>query len=273
MDLEQAHVTLLSENDTLRQENDHLKLMLGLVKENIDLRAKVQSSNSEFLKESTGRKTAIQWQDTLDESQFKNDLQQTKFKHAHKTSSAVDFKSFIQSSMHTDTGAKPEFESRQSYISDKVEDPERLLGEIAFQLDRRILSHVFQSQNRLYGFTVLNVPDKIIQVSTHPLTGKVDEGYRLQLSQRFAGLMEGLNQFGYSATLHPPFTEFVINTYGIMKQRPDSHTIQEMDYNNPDFLRQVTISAAPGKLVKDLLLLLNCLSYMAKKDGKPLFLW
>ncbi|XP_071771964.1 speriolin-like protein [Centroberyx gerrardi] len=205
MDLEQAHVTLLSENDTLRQENDHLKLMLGLVKENIDLRAKVQSSNSEFLKEST--------------------------------------------------------------------DPERLLGEIAFQLDRRILSHVFQSQNRLYGFTVLNIPDKIIQVSTHPLTGKVDEGYRLQLSQRFAGLMEGLNQFGYSATLHPPFTEFVINTYGIMKQRPDSHTVQEMDYNNPDFLRQVTISSAPGKLVKDLLLLLSCLSYMAEKDGKPLFLW
>uniref|UniRef100_A0AAZ3RTE3 Speriolin C-terminal domain-containing protein n=1 Tax=Oncorhynchus tshawytscha TaxID=74940 RepID=A0AAZ3RTE3_ONCTS len=152
-------------------------------------------------------------------------------------------------------------------------DPERLLGEIAFQLDRRILSYVFQGQNRLYGFTVLNIRDKIIQVSTHPLTGKVDEGYRLQLSQRYTELMAKLKQLGYSMTLHPPFTEFIINTYGILKQRADSYSARELGYNSPDFLRRVVINAAPSKLLKDLLLLFSCLSFMARQDGKPLFLW
>lgn len=42
--------------------------------------------------------------------------------------------------------------------------PYRLLGEIAYQLDRRILSHVFQSHRRLYGFTLLNFPEKIREV-------------------------------------------------------------------------------------------------------------
>lgn len=43
-------------------------------------------------------------------------------------------------------------------------DPERLLGEVIYQLDRRILSHIFQGQRRFYGFSLLNIPDKIIEV-------------------------------------------------------------------------------------------------------------
>ncbi|KAF7669440.1 hypothetical protein LDENG_00186400 [Lucifuga dentata] len=184
------------------------------------------------------RRKIHQWQNTLDESQIRKDFQQrTTVKHRDKSSSPVNFKA--ESSTHVDTSVIAE--SCQSDSAPEVKAAERILGEIAFQLDKRILSYVFKGHKRLYGFNLRNIQDKIIQVSTHPLTGKVDEVQRFQLFQRYADLTEELNRLGYNSTLHPSFSEFIINTYGIMKQKPGEYNTETTDYNDPDFLRKFAL--------------------------------
>lgn len=56
MDTEGGGASLRLENEKLRYENDDLKIMLGLMKENFDLKSKLQTSalTSDTLRESTG---------------------------------------------------------------------------------------------------------------------------------------------------------------------------------------------------------------------------
>uniref|UniRef100_A0A3Q2QTL6 Speriolin-like protein n=1 Tax=Fundulus heteroclitus TaxID=8078 RepID=A0A3Q2QTL6_FUNHE len=274
MSLEQTAAALQAKNDQLAQENYHLKTMLGLLQRN-DLKARMPSGSSSddtLADLIAGNKPSGLWQNTVDEQHFRRDLKQTRPKLEHRTSSPINFKSFLQSSVLKDAEEAAELQTRQTDVAPCASGPTRLFGEIAYQLDRRILSYVFQAHQRLYGFTLLNIPEKIIEVSTHPLTGKVDGAYQLHLSKRYTELMELLGQLGYKAALHPAFCEFVVNTYGILKERP-TRSSQEASYNDPDFLMSLIENAAPRRLHKDLLLLLSCLCYMAAKDNKPLLAW
>nr|XP_060639543.1 speriolin-like protein [Anolis sagrei ordinatus] len=147
----------------------------------------------------------------------------------------------------------------------------RIVGEIAFQLDRRILAHVFPGITRLYGFTVSNIPEKIKQVSMKSLDGSVDEKKYRTLTQRYLDLTARLEKMGYQVDIHPVFSEFLINTYGILKQRPDLSS--NPLHNSPADLRKVVIDIVPPKFLGDTLLLLNCLCELSKEDNKALFAW
>lgn len=97
----------------------------------------------------------------------------------------------------------------------------------------------------------------------------MDEAYRHHLTQRHGSLMQRLNQLGYKATLHPIFAEFIVNSYGILKEKRSDGAY----FNNPDILRKIIMTTAPRKLQRDLLIMLSCLCNMAEEDGKPLLLW
>ncbi|KAM9697328.1 speriolin-like protein isoform 1-T1 [Dama dama] len=147
----------------------------------------------------------------------------------------------------------------------------RIVGEIAFQLDRRILAYVFPGVTRLYGFTVSNIPEKIKQTSIKSLDGSVDEKKLRELTHRYLTLTARLERLGYNRDVHPVFSEFLINTYGILKQRPDLRA--NPLHSSPAALRKLVIDVVPPKFLGDSLLLLNCLCELSKEDSRPLFAW
>ncbi|KAK2499682.1 hypothetical protein MC885_008659 [Smutsia gigantea] len=149
---------------------------------------------------------------------------------------------------------------------------ERLVGEIAFQLDRRILSSIFPERVRLYGFTVSNIPEKIIQASLNPSDHKLDEELCQTLTQRYVSIMNRLQSLGYNGRVHPALTEQLVNTYGILRERQEL-AASEGDSYTVDFLQRVLVETVHPSMLTDALLLLSCLSQLAHDDGKPLFIW
>ncbi|XP_068953083.1 speriolin [Petaurus breviceps papuanus] len=149
---------------------------------------------------------------------------------------------------------------------------ERLVGEIAFQLDRRILSNIFPERVRLYGFTVSNIPEKIIQASLNTSNHKMDEELCQTLTQRYVSVMNRLQSLGYNGRVHPGLTEQLVNAYGILRERPELAASEGGSYTM-DFLQRVIIETVPPSVLNDALLLLSCLNQLSHDDGKPMFIW
>ncbi|XP_055022531.1 speriolin-like protein [Boleophthalmus pectinirostris] len=264
--------SILLRNEKLVRENENLKIsMRCLINENNRLTSNLQRTDSTTPEGTTlpigspSFTRVSNQQSIINEEQFKAGLQ------PHRTSSPDNLKTLFESLSYVeskDTGF-----GSQDHLGFIKEQREKLLGEIAYQLDWKILCYIFRSNKRFYGYTVTNIPSKITEVSTHPLTGKVDEAYRHHLNERYEKIKEILSRKGYKITLHPQFSEFIVNTYGILQTRPALGSSQEVDYLDPNFLRSVIETTAPLKLQKDLVLLLECLHELAVMDEKPLLLW
>ncbi|XP_054841928.1 speriolin-like [Eublepharis macularius] len=150
---------------------------------------------------------------------------------------------------------------------------DRIVGEIAFQLDRRILSSIFPDQVRLYGFTVSNIPEKIRQLSLNGSEAGLTTDQCASMMERYNSIMTQLKPLGYDPSVHPRFTEQIVNTYGILRERPDMRATEGDLYNDIEYLRNVVQTAAPPEKSADCMLLLNCLHKLSLEDGKPLFIW
>ncbi|KAM8825946.1 speriolin-like protein [Synchiropus picturatus] len=264
--LMETMVTLLAKNHQLQQENSRMhNSMFTLVKENFELKSLMQGKEPQLdctVCPAEGKSTSSLWTSTCDESQFRKGLKPSA--EGPKTSSPTALTPAFQNSTHKVDSA--EWKNSSGYFP---QDPKRILGEVALQLDRRILSYVFQGHKRRYGFTISNIPAKIKEVSIHPLTRQVNEDYELHLTRRYDRLMGNLTQKGYRTPFHPLFSEFIVNTFGVF-ERPGSQTLE---YNNPDFLKTLIMTEAPQNLQEDLIIILDCLCFMAEKYKRTLFKW
>nr|XP_056710559.1 speriolin [Euleptes europaea] len=154
----------------------------------------------------------------------------------------------------------------------KQENMERIVGEIAFQLDRRILSSIFPDRVRLYGFTVRNIPKKVMQCGSDPYC-QLDDKQASTIMERYNAVMNRLKPLGYDPNAHPRLTEQVVNSFGILRERPEMSGAEAAAYNDIQSLQNVIKETAPPDMCNDCMLLLNCLSQLSQDDGKPLFIW
>ncbi|XP_067650945.1 uncharacterized protein [Haliotis asinina] len=163
-----------------------------------------------------------------------------------------------------------------------VKPSHRILGEIAFQLERRILDYVFarnkpedrdRAKRRFYGYTVSNIPFMINkEVRRHD--GSKDDQLEFKLNYRLRYTVTTLGPYGYKLDRHGIFAQEMINKYGLLSNAPDRRTLEAFGLADADTLRGfVSLLSETEAEKKDNLILLECLMLMAHDDGRAIFLW
>lgn len=110
----------------------------------------------------------------------------------------------------------------QTVLTDADGSPsDRMVGEIAAQLERRILFYVFSGTDRKsdYGIQVRNIPEAIEETCLDRNTGKVNIALRFRLIKRCAFVETSVRPFGYRFDFHPQFAiDLVISTSELISQ-------------------------------------------------------
>ena len=167
----------------------------------------------------------------------------------------------------------------------RISQNKRLVGEIAFQLDRRILEHVFgislgvssesspRKKRRYYGFSVTNMGHMIRKVATNK-NGEFDAKLELELRYRFDYVIRRLMKIGYNLDLHGEFSQDMVNKYGLMSGPPDQETAKEYGLDDPILLRILLSQLIENETeLFNLLVLLDGLFLLSHDDKNPLYMW
>ncbi|XP_062579837.1 serine/arginine repetitive matrix protein 2-like isoform X2 [Saccostrea cucullata] len=157
----------------------------------------------------------------------------------------------------------------------------RLIGEIAFQMDRRILEYVFAwdsgsknaKKRRYYGFSIANIGSMIQKEAVQP-DGSRDARKELEMRKRFENLVRTLAKLGYNLDQHGEFSQDMVNKYGLLSGPPSRKMVAELGLEDPMVLRVLFSQLIEDeKELNNVLVLLDCLCLLAYEDKRPLFMW
>ncbi|KAL8607489.1 hypothetical protein ACOMHN_004459 [Nucella lapillus] len=195
---------------------------------------------------------------------------------------------------HSDTESMWLTPAHPSQVSRKS-----LLGEVAFQLERRILDYVFADSLpdlspgafsspegrggaaqrwRMRGYTVSNIGEMINQEA---LAGSnYSRGTERMLRERLRTMLDLLTPMGYDLMEHGAFSQDIINKYGLLSTPPaevsskSTGQVSETGISDTSVadVQNFIFTAAESDEERDtLLLVLDCLRMLAIEDGRPLF--
>ena len=142
---------------------------------------------------------------------------------------------------------------------------ERLLGEICYQLERRILILIFSQSKHLYGYSLRLLP--------FLLENEVNANERRRYQRRWNQIETYLRQSHFHFSSHSIVTFQTINRYGIYADFGwlNDHAAQ---LSNPTQLKTLSHSMLKtSEEKKDFSVLIDSLQLIAKSDGHPLFYW
>lgn len=191
-------------------------------------------------------------------------------------------KSILHRPVDTIIGYKPILTDEKRSRLSKLKPTRRLIGELSFQLDRRILEYVFckrytredgKRKRRFYGFSVINISQMIRKEATDA-HGKLDAKEDLEMRYRFDHIVRCMSPFGYIFEKHAEVSQDMVNKYGLMSTSPDRQTINDFGLEDPVVLRALLGHLIGAKEeLEDVLVLLDCLYLLSHDDGRPVFLW
>ncbi|KAI3388817.1 hypothetical protein SNEBB_002186 [Seison nebaliae] len=157
----------------------------------------------------------------------------------------------------------------------------RLIGEICFQLDRRILQYIFGQRERwdkknnvktvncqpLYGYSTKCLLYYIGQHSINIETGFFDDNLYMENYYRYCYLFRSLIELKYDESIHPQFCHDLINEYNVLPKylADPQQSLAE--------LRAVLASLCRPEDKKNILVVFDCLLFMSLEDKERLFLY
>lgn len=142
---------------------------------------------------------------------------------------------------------------------------ERLLGEICYQLERRILTLIFSPTKQFYGYSLRYLPLIIEHES--------NEQQRTMYKKRFEQIENSLRSVHFQFDYHSNLTFSLINQYGIYfdYQWLNHHAHLLGSRSQIHSLCQSIFSKKIYN--EDLQIILYSLEMISNSDGKPVFYW
>ena len=92
--------------------------------------------------------------------------------------------------------------------------PEKFIGEICFEIEFRILRHIFPEDFCLYGVSTRQIDSKIREASLNFVTLEPDFKKRLALEAKRDEIYNYLKTVGYNPAYHASLTECYIANFG-----------------------------------------------------------
>ena len=139
---------------------------------------------------------------------------------------------------------------------------QRLLGEICYQLERRILTLIFSPSKQFYGYSLRYLPSII----EHEQNAQQRLVYKKRFEQIQIYLRRGQFRFDY----HSIVTFRLINEYGIYF---DYQWLFEHHLENIRQIQSLCQTMFAENFNEDLQIILHSLELISNFDGKPIFYW